>query len=710
MASALVTCTLVNELRPLPRLKVVKSCPSGAARQGDLFQPRNGAADVGSALACGAESTTDLTPDVPFSITEAAAGTTVLADYSRSTTGTCSGTPKRGDALVTCTLVNELRPLPRLKVVKSCPSGAARQGDLFQPRNGAADVGSALACGAESTTDLTPDVPFSITEAAAGTTVLADYSHSTTGTCSGTPKRGDALVTCTLVNELRPLPRLKVVKSCPSGAARQGDLFQPRNGAADVGSALACGAESTTDLTPDVPFSITEAAAGTTVLADYSRSTTGTCSGTPKRGDALVTCTLVNELRPLPRLKVVKSCPSGAARQGDLFQPRNGAADVGSALACGAESTTDLTPDVPFSITEAAAGTTVLADYSRSTTGTCSGTPKRGDALVTCTLVNELRPLPRLKVVKSCPSGAARQGDLFQPRNGAADVGSALACGAESTTDLTPDVPFSITEAAAGTTVLADYSRSTTGTCSGTPKRGDALVTCTLVNELNPRLTVTKIVTGGSKTSSQFTMNVKRGDVTLGTFAGDAQGTTRAYTPGGYVVSEDVDPLYAVSFEGDCEGTLAYGDVKSCTVRNTRKARSITVEKSVSATPGGTYVKSPDKATKPENGGTFYFRVAITNTSAADTITVTDLTDIIEPGETVGSDDLDNLVCGTPETGDGIPFRWGPVRQSRARSRVIWKAKPVRRRRIMSTSPGRTRRARRRSPSRATTRSSHSLT
>ena len=106
----------------------------------------------------------------------------------------------------------------------------------------------------------------------------------------------------------------------------------------------------------------------------------------------------------------------------------------------------------------------------------------------------------------------------------------------------------------------------------------------------------------------------------------------------------------------DTSVTVAKGDDITCTITNTRKARSITVEKTVSATSGGTYVKAPDIATKPENGGTFYFKVKITNTSAADTITVTDLADLVSDEEI----DVDGLVCGTPETGNGIPFTLAP--------------------------------------------------
>ncbi len=67
---------------------------------------------------------------------------------------------------------------------------------------------------------------------------------------------------------------------------------------------------------------------------------------------------------------------------------------------------------------------------------------------------------------------------------------------------------------------------------------------------------------------------------------------------------------------------LVNGEAITCTITNTLKARSITVQKTVSATSDGEFVTAPDVATKPENGGTFNFKVKITNESAADTITV----------------------------------------------------------------------------------------
>ena len=208
-AEQMVTCTYTNARAP--QLTVIKQIVNNNGQTFDVkVAGTTVLEDVGGT---GSQVTNTYTAPFAYTVTETfGTGGAVSSDWTVTTTGDCSGTLQNGDDK-TCTVVNTLKPLPQLRVVKSCPSGAAREGDVFQPKNGEASVGAALACGAESTTSLTPDVAFSISEAAAGTTVLADYTQSKTGTCSGTPKRGDALVTCTLVNTLKPKPTIGVTKT-----------------------------------------------------------------------------------------------------------------------------------------------------------------------------------------------------------------------------------------------------------------------------------------------------------------------------------------------------------------------------------------------------------------------------------------------------------------------------------------------------------------
>ena len=94
------------------------------------------------------------------------------------------------------------------------------------------------------------------------------------------------------------------------------------------------------------------------------------------------------------------------------------------------------------------------------------------------------------------------------------------------------------------------------------------------------------------------------------------------------------------------------GEAVVCTFTNTRKARSIEVTKAVSETLNGTYDTS---ASKPEPGGTFYFKATIENTSVADVVTITGLEDLVDG---IGKVAVDDLVC---DIGDGtFPFDLAP--------------------------------------------------
>ena len=188
----------------------------------------------------------------------------------------------------------------------------------------------------------------------------------------------------------------------------------------------------------------------------------------------------------------------------------------------------------------------------------------------------------------------------------------------------------------------------------------------------------------GAPAVSTVTLNIRHGDVVDETDASVPDGGhigPKVLLPGAYVVNEtsagnnvdldlytssivctkpgDGDPITVGSADGRLINVdLADGEAITCTITNTRKARSISVEKTVSATSDGDFVSAPDIATKPENGGTFYFKVKITNESSADTITVTSLADIMG-GSGI---EVDNLVCdgADQENLDGLPFELGP--------------------------------------------------
>lgn len=107
-----------------------------------------------------------------------------------------------------------------------------------------------------------------------------------------------------------------------------------------------------------------------------------------------------------------------------------------------------------------------------------------------------------------------------------------------------------------------------------------AHITCTFTNtDVQPKLTVTKIVSGGTKVVADFPLKVNDTAVTSGVQTGFNAGT--------YTVSETNNPTFGYSavITGECAAngtiTLAPGDVKACTITNTRDTGTLIVKKNV---------------------------------------------------------------------------------------------------------------------------------
>ena len=103
-------------------------------------------------------------------------------------------------------------------------------------------------------------------------------------------------------------------------------------------------------------------------------------------------------------------------------------------------------------------------------------------------------------------------------------------------------------------------------------------VTCTITNnDIQPKITVTKIVEGGKKKVSDFNLYVGETEVISGVQIGFNAGT--------YTVREDVDTDYNSVITGACDKngsiTLALGDTKECTITNTRKTGQISFVKNI---------------------------------------------------------------------------------------------------------------------------------
>ncbi len=111
-------------------------------------------------------------------------------------------------------------------------------------------------------------------------------------------------------------------------------------------------------------------------------------------------------------------------------------------------------------------------------------------------------------------------------------------------------------------------------------------VICTITNDdIQPLLTVTKIVSGGDKVVSDFPLFVDGIRVTSGVQTGFNAGT--------YTVNETNQTGYTSEITGNCSSdgviTLAVGDVKSCTITNTRDTGTLKVKKNVDLNGDGDY-------------------------------------------------------------------------------------------------------------------------
>jgi len=572
------TCTITNTLKAAPKVTVSKSCPGGKAHDGDRFQVKLDGSNVGTALDCAGSRDVTVTAGQAYAITEGAAGTTDLADYTTTLSTGCLGTLAHFGETASCTITNTLKAAPKVTVTKSCPGGKAHDGDRFQVKRNGSNVGTALDCGGSTDVSVTAGQAYAITEGAAGTTDLDDYTTTSSTGCSGTLANFGDTAACTITNTLKAPPKVTVTKACPGGKAAAGDRFQVKRDNSNVGTALDCAGTLDVVVTAGQAYAITEGAAGTTDLANYTTTSSSGCSGTLANFGNTANCTITNTLKAAPKVTVTKSCPNGAAAAGDRFQAKLDGQNTGDPLACAGNIDVSVTVGAAYAITEGAAGTTDLANYTSSLSDDCSGTLAHFGDTATCTITNTLKAAPKVTVTKACPNGKANTGDRFQVKRNGTNVGTALDCGAESNdhTDVTvtAGVAYTITEAAAGTADLANYTATFGEGCSGTLAHFGDTTDCTITNTLKaaPKLTVIKHVVndnGGTKAAGDFTLTVTGSSPSPASFPGNEAGTAVTLQPGAYAVNEAAASGYSTTKSAGCAGSLIhFGDTATCTVTN----------------------------------------------------------------------------------------------------------------------------------------------
>jgi uncharacterized repeat protein (TIGR01451 family) len=119
-------------------------------------------------------------------------------------------------------------------------------------------------------------------------------------------------------------------------------------------------------------------------------------------------------------------------------------------------------------------------------------------------------------------------------------------------------------------------------TCAVPPAPATLHVVKTVIND-----------NGGTAIASDFTLNVAGTNVSNPSFTGSETGVDITLDAGSYAVTEPVVPTgYLESGSGDCSGTIAAGEPKTCTITNNDVAPQLIVNKLVVNDNGGTKVFS----------------------------------------------------------------------------------------------------------------------
>jgi hypothetical protein len=279
------------------------------------------------------------------------------------------------------------------------------------------------------------------------------------------------------------LATLVVQKACNPTA--DPGTFNLQVDGASVGTAAGCGQSRSTNVTPG-SHTVSETAGAGTSLADYDSVTGGACASdgsiTLTAGQT-ATCTITNTRKAT--LTVTKAC--NPTTDGGHFNLLVDNTTVAANAACAGSGSIKLSPG-NHTVSETAAGTTVLSDYDSVTGGACASdgsiTLTAGQT-ATCTITNTRKP--KITVTKTCPNGKQSSGDRFEVVNNGTRTGYILDCGESTTFLVAAGSPLNVTEAVPDgnkTTNLANYRFTRSAGCTSTALPAGATVACTITNTL----------------------------------------------------------------------------------------------------------------------------------------------------------------------------------------------------------------------------------
>jgi len=469
---------------------------------------------------------------------------------------------------VTCTVINN-DIAPQLTVIKHVVNdngGTKAAGDFTLNVTGT-NVSTSSFAGVESpgTTVTLNAGSYSVDENA-----VTGYAKSLGANCSGTIAVGQSK-TCTVTNDdIAPiLTLIKYVINDNGGLLQIADFPLFINGG---------------QVTSGLP-NVLNAGAYTATETNKPGYTAGNWGGdcaangtiTLLLGD-VKSCSITNDDQPgtLIVKKVVTNNNGGNKTASDFSFSVNG----GSTIGFEADGQNDFTVNAgTYTITE-----TTPTGYSVSYDNCNQVAVANGETEI-CTITND-DVAPKLTLVKyvTNDNGGNKQVSDFP----LFVSGNPVTSGVKNT--LSANTLYTATE-----TNLAGYTPSSwSGDCATdgtiTLQPGDDK-TCYITNDDQAaQLTVIKHVVndnGGTKSASNFTMNVTGTNVSDDSFPGNEGGTTVTLHPGSYGVDEDAVYGYAKTLGENCSGTIALGEHKYCTITNDDIQPKLTVTKVVTNDNGG---------------------------------------------------------------------------------------------------------------------------
>ncbi len=352
---------------------------------------------------------------------------------------------------------------------------------------------------------------------------------------------------------------------------------------------------------------VSETAGTDTNLANYSSAISGDCAsnGTINlaSGDNK-TCTITNTLikANLTLVKHVTNDNGGTAANTDWTLAASGPTPISGASGSGTVTNAAVNPG-SYSLSESGGPSAYTASlYSCVKNG---GAPVSGNSIslasndtATCTITNDdnAPSLTLVKVVTNDNGGTATPADWNLTASGPTGFsgpGPSVVNGASFDTGT-----YTLSES----TGPDGYSASS-WVCVGGSQNDDQIIlslgqsaTCTITNNDQPaHIIVIKHVikdNGGTAVASDFTMHIS-GTAGSADFAGaESPGINTQVNAGTFSVSEDGVAGYAASHSGDCSGTIAVGQTKTCTITNNDIQPKLTLIKHVINDNGGTAIVS----------------------------------------------------------------------------------------------------------------------